>query len=145
MSIQDTDVYSGIVFGFFSVLLRFSFVHFAFSMVLNAYLTSAIVWQLLMRKIETQTVLGPEHGKHYNILTVLFVESALMNVVCSVFLLISNIVMVTIHSTQMSPVWDGMFQFFLAITPAVQVRYISSVLLLDYSELTDFFGRALIT
>lgn len=92
---------------------KYSMIYFTISLALSTFLAGAIVYQLLKCKFQTQSILGREHGKHYRVLSVLFIESALMNVVCSAFLLLSDIVAVMNDDpTQLSPVWDGMFQIF---------------------------------
>ena len=98
------------------------------TLALNITLTSLIVWRLQQCKDQLQKTLGAGHGKHYNILTTVFIESAFLNVVCSALLL---------ASAASNPVRKGMWGYFLtnrstmtmywlfdvwaAITPAVQV------------------------
>ena len=100
---------------------RYSEAYFAISLALNIFLTLFIILQLWKCKNETRNILGESHTGHYNFLATLFIESALINVICSALLLIS---LFGIHVTSPSDFWrfDGMFQIFLAITPAAQVR-----------------------
>lgn len=48
----------------------------------------------------------------------------MLDVICSSFLLISNVVRYSSHLTQFD-IWDRIFRIFLAITPYIQVRRIS--------------------
>ena len=97
--------------------------YFAVSLALNIFLTTAIVCRLLECRRETRSVLGKQHGKHYSFLTILFIESALMNVICSIFLLLSSVQINLSRFTNYSgrESFDDVFQAFLAVTPAIQV------------------------
>ena len=88
--------------------------YFSASLALNVVLTSLIVSRLLKFKLEAQKILGTGYGKHYTLISIVFVESAFLNAVCSILLLASYLEM-TINITMTFDVW-------IAITPAIQVR-----------------------
>ena len=98
------------------------------TLALNITLTSLIVWRLQRCKDQLQKTLGAGHGKHYNILTTVFIESAFLNVVCSALLLASaasnpdrkRMWSFTNEST-ITMYW--LFDVWAAITPAVQVSF----------------------
>ncbi|KAK7680041.1 hypothetical protein QCA50_016987 [Cerrena zonata] len=89
-------------------------IYFANTLALNIILTSLIVLRLWQCKVQLREVLGVEHGQHYNILSLVFVESAFMNAVCSILLLASLL------SVSKSPTVGLMFAVWIAITPAIQ-------------------------
>ena len=118
--------------------------YFAVSLVLNIFLTSCIICRLLWCKSQSQAVLGKGNVEHYNILSTLFIESAFMNALCSIFLLITNIQaykwqQFSLENCRSSPplcqdadfaVWDSIFQAMLAVTPAIQVScYVTQIVL----------------
>ena len=101
------------------------------SLTLQVFLTGAVIHRLLRHKAETQAILGQTYAKHYNILTVIFAESALMNVICSLCLLFSSI----LPSFDSESKSSTCFQTFLAITPAFQVRlFLSLAALFSFTE-----------
>ena len=101
-----------------------SLIYFVISLTLNVFLTATLVSRLLRYKTEMQTVLGSDYGKHYNTLAIVFIESALMNVICSLGLVVSDI---PLYSSFLWSIYDEgslggiVFYIFVAITPAVQV------------------------
>lgn len=91
--------------------------YFAITLALNIILTSLIVLRLWQCKVQSRKVLGDGHGKHYNVLSIVFMESAFMNAVCSILLLASSLS----GRASQSPTMVLMFAVWAAITPAVQV------------------------
>ena len=105
----------------------FTTVYLSLSLILQIFLTIAVVHRLLKCKAEAQSILGHTCVKHYNILSMIFAESAFMNVICSLCLLLSSVIPlpsaapVVIQGLEQLPLSIGCFQTFLAMTPAVQV------------------------
>ena len=99
--------------------------YFSVSLALQIFLTTAIILRLLKCKHQTKSVLGNRHVKHYSLLSAMFVESALPNVICSLFFFIFSL---PIRPTNGS--WKNFtnvgWEVFTSIMPAVQV-YISSL------------------
>ena len=96
------------------------------TLVLNLTLTSLIVWRLWQCKVQLQKALGAGHGKHYSVLTTVFIESAFLNVVCSILLLASSAV--NPHREEYGYLWENdtlywLFDVWAAITPAIQVSF----------------------
>ena len=115
----------------------FGLIYFSLSLALNIFLTASIVLRLWYCRAQTQTALGKGYGRHFTFLSILFVESAFPNALCSVFLLLASVKVTYWRSGSHlwthsgSPyddihfaLWDAMFQVMLALTPPVQVRYI---------------------
>ena len=115
----------------------FGLIYFSLSLALNVFLTASIVLRLWYCRAQTQTALGKGYGRHFTFLSILFVESAFPNALCSVFLLLASVKVTYWRSGSQlwthsgSPyddthfaLWDAMFQVMLALTPPVQVRYI---------------------
>lgn len=117
-----------IVFCVFGLERSFSVAtaYFSASLALNVSLTSLIVFRLLSCKLQAQKALGQGYGKHYTLISILFVESAFANAVCSIMLLASYIGM-SVNIIMTFDVW-------IALTPAVQVSFSNS-----------FFARSNIT
>ncbi|KAK7679997.1 hypothetical protein QCA50_016943 [Cerrena zonata] len=92
-------------------------VYFVLTLTLNIILTTLIILRLWQCKLQLRNVLGNEHGKHYDILTVVFVESASMNAVCSILLLASSL-----HTTISvgSSIMGNLLDVWVGVTPAVQ-------------------------
>ncbi|KAK7679981.1 hypothetical protein QCA50_016927 [Cerrena zonata] len=103
-----------IVFCVFGLERSFSVAtaYFSASLALNVSLTSLIVFRLLSCKLQAQKALGQGYGKHYTLISILFVESAFANAVCSIMLLASYIGM-SVNIIMTFDVW-------IALTPAVQ-------------------------
>ncbi|KAK7680886.1 hypothetical protein QCA50_016196 [Cerrena zonata] len=95
----------------------FTFAYFVITLTLNIILTTLIVLRLWQCKLQLRKVLGNEHGKHYDILSVVFVESASMNAVCSILLLASSLYR-TIPVE--SPIMGNLLDVWVGVTPAVQ-------------------------
>ena len=108
-------------------------VYLSLSLILQVFLTGAVIHRLLRHKAKTQAILGQTCVKHYNILSVIFAESALMNVICSLCLLFSSI----LPSSDSESKSSTCFQTFLAITPAFQVRL--SLSLAALFSFTEYF------
>lgn len=87
--------------------------YFAVTLALNVVLTSLIIFRLWQCKVQLQDIMGEGHGKHYNVISTVFVESAFMNAVCSILLLASSLT----NGTTMGALLD----IWVAATPAVQV------------------------
>ncbi|KAK7679993.1 hypothetical protein QCA50_016939 [Cerrena zonata] len=89
-SISPTDYNDTFLF---HLLIRsdfnFNAIYFILTLILNVVLTCLIILRLWMCKRRLQKVLGDGHGKHYSTLSIVFVESGSMNVVCSIMLLAS--------------------------------------------------------
>lgn len=135
IQVADVDGDTGLgILSCFNLAKLGGVAYFAISLTLNMYLTAAIVYQLLRCKFRTQSILGRRHGRHYDVLSILFVESASMNVFCSAFLLVSNIVVNSNVPIHQKMVWKGVFEVFVAITPAVQVRHISMCPLPSFND-----------
>lgn len=90
--------------------------YYAVTLTLNVLLTSLIVFRLWQSKVQLRTVMGDGYGKHYNLISTVFVESAFMNAVCSILLLASALC----GHVNLTPM-ASTFPIWLAITPAVQV------------------------
>ena len=100
-------------------------VYFAITLVLNLTLTSLILLRLWQCKVQLRETLGNGYGKHYSVLSIVFIESASMNAICSVLLLISSVYGVV------GPVGHPMgllLNVWVAITPAVQVTSSHSII-----------------
>ena len=95
-------------------------IYYSISLTLQIFLTISIIIRLLKCRNRTEAVLGKTFVKHYSLLSVVFVESAIMNVICSLFLFISSIPITPSAKTWMSFSYTS-YEIFLAITPAVQV------------------------
>lgn len=81
-------------------------------------LTSLILARLWRCKVQLRKTLGDGYGKHYSILSTVFIESAFMNAVCSILLLASS------SYGLVSPVRATMgllLDVWISITPAIQV------------------------
>ena len=88
------------------------------TLALNIILTSLIISRLWHCRIELQKVLGLEYGKHYSALSIVFIESAFMNAICSVLLLMSTARgFIYIYDFEIGMLFD----VWVAIIPAVQV------------------------
>ncbi|KAK7680876.1 hypothetical protein QCA50_016186 [Cerrena zonata] len=107
-------------------------VYYVLSLTLNVILTTLIVIRLLSSKIQTQAALGKGYGKHYNLICILFVESAFMNAICSICLLSSFQA-----SNTANPTTGHHFQAWIALTPAVQA---CSSYLIIYRGSQGFYG-----
>ena len=128
----------------FQLEFLFGTIYFSLSLTLNVALTMSIVLRLWYCRSQTQTALGKGYGRHFTFLSILFVESAFPNALCSIFLLLASVKVTYWRSKSQfwtysgSPyddthfaLWDAMFRVMLALTPPVQVRYIpfNSILL----------------
>ena len=100
----------------------FSLIYFAISLSLNVFLTVMVVWRLLRRRIQIQSTLGQEHGKPYSFLATIFAESALMNIICTLGLLVTTAQVPPYHTSEDYMSWTSViFYLFVAITPSIQV------------------------
>ncbi|KAK7680885.1 hypothetical protein QCA50_016195 [Cerrena zonata] len=84
----------------------------ATTLALNLLLTTLIILRLWQRKTQLRKVLGTSHGRHYDVLSIVFVESASMNAIFSILFLASTVVM--------SQTMESMFFVWIAATPVVQ-------------------------
>ncbi|KAK7680042.1 hypothetical protein QCA50_016988 [Cerrena zonata] len=103
--------------GFFTESSRSSLAYFVITLALNIILTSLIVSRLWYCKLQLRETLGDGYGKHYDILSIVFVESAFMNAVCSILLLASSLWVV---NPNISQTMGMMLDIWLGVTPAVQ-------------------------
>lgn len=87
-------------------------IYFATSLALHVSLTMLIVGRLLKCKMQAQGILVDSYGKHHDLISVLFVESALMNAACSAVLL-------AIFPFGRVPRFNMTFVVCFAVTPAV--------------------------
>ena len=100
----------------------FGLIYFAISLSLNVFLTVMIVWRLLRRRIQIQSTLGQEHGKSYNFLATILAESALMNIMCTLGLLVTTAQgPLNYTSEDYVSSTSAIFYLFVAITPSIQV------------------------
>ncbi|KAK7679961.1 hypothetical protein QCA50_016907 [Cerrena zonata] len=89
------------------------FLYFIISMTLNITLTSLIILRLLRCRAQTQKALGNQHGRHYNMISIMFVESAFMSFICSVLILAS-------FQDNIASNFGMTLEIWVAVTPAVQ-------------------------
>ena len=87
---------------------------FCASFALNVTLTALIIFRLQACRSQARKILGGDYGKHYNILTAIFAESAFMNAI------MSALIFASIFQTR-SKILNMLYDFWLAITPSVQV------------------------
>lgn len=97
--------------------------YFFVSLVLQVFLTTAIIIRLLKCSAQTKAILGETNAGHYSFLLVVFSESAALNVVCYLFFFVTSI---PILRSERTAEWrsfrDIGFNVCLAITPAIQVK-----------------------
>ena len=91
------------------------------TLALNIILTSLIVLRLWQCKVQLQNTLGVDHGKHYSVLSTVFIESACLNAVCSVLLLASSVDGIEMGTDSVMPL---LFDVWAAITPAIQASFL---------------------
>ncbi|KAK7679959.1 hypothetical protein QCA50_016905 [Cerrena zonata] len=107
--------------------------YFGTSLALNVSLTLLIVCRLLKCKLQSQKVLGEAHVKHYTVITMLFVESAFMNAVCSIILL------ATYTSTGYTFLVDTGLVFTICISAMPAVQACANYLII-YRGTQGFYG-----
>ena len=102
-------------------------IYMTLSLVLQIFLTAAIIIRLLKCKAEAKSVLGRNNVGHYGFLSIVFAESATMNVICATFLFTASLPdwfqkSYVFHSGNWWKFTHNCFPVLLAITPAIQVR-----------------------
>ena len=88
--------------------------YFSASLALNVILAALIIFRLQACRSQTKKILGNGFGKHYNILTTIFAESAFMNAI------MSALIFASIFQNNFQ-VFGMLYDFWIAITPSVQV------------------------
>ena len=117
---------------------KYTTTYFSFSLILQVFLTIGIIYRLLRCKKQARSALGKTCDIYYNLLSMIFAESALMNVMCSLFLLVTSLPFpLTLAGGSWHHFTNIAFQVFIAIAPAVQVFSFTLNFHRDYSP-NDF-------
>ena len=94
--------------------------------------------QCIRCKKQARSALGKTCDIYYNLLSMIFAESALMNVICSLFLLVTSLPFpLSLAGGSWHHFTNIAFQVFIAIAPAVQVFSFILNFRCDYSH-ADF-------